>query len=762
MNAMNKRALALVASLFALSAGSSWDGKTRAAAAPDRLAAYQAHLTMENASPFRARTWRFLGPTNIEGRANDVAVSERSGQRTVYVGWAGSGLWKTSPSTGGWTALFTRAASSSVTAVAVTPSNPDILWLGTGNSFRSHLPVQGAGVYKSEDEGRTWQPMGLSDGGTVSRIVVHPRQADVVYVAAVGRPDVDSPTRGVYQTTDRGRTWKQVFSPGHGVGAFNLVMDAQVPTTLYVSTIWQPAVKNGQPVPKDAGAVSSIFKSTDAGATWREAARGLPTAAFRGSSIGIDVSASRASIAYALVKNTEVDASTGRQKGWEIYRSSDAAENWERVNQGFSGGQWAQQLRVDPRDENLLYALGRSLWISRDGGRTFQAITGPHVDHNGLWIDAQAGTVYDCTDAGLYTYEPSTGSGIVSAAPSTQFYNVQLDDSSPSRIYGSVQDQTSSSAVLVATGAYPVPFDRAPGSEATSHGVVLQNPNIVYASTSTNGVGLSRFDVKAGVARATRTTIVPPVPSGDPPLRGHWVVPIHASRHDPNTVYVGYQYLFRSRDRGDHWERISGDLSDGPLAARSADQCNRSIAAIAESPRQAGLLYVGTDDGRLHVTADAGKSWTELTANLPRKLWVSRVEASAFSDGTVYLTQRGRMNEDFGAYLYRSTNYGRTWESIVGNIPAGPVNVVREDPVSPSVLYAGTDFGVYVSTNGGLRWEVLGGNLPAVPVTDLQVSPRDAVLVISTFGQGIWVIEAPGWQLSKPRGVVVRSVGTDE
>jgi hypothetical protein len=409
--------------------------------------------------------------------------------------------------------------------------------------------------------------------------------------------------------------------------------------------------------------------------------------------------------------------------------------------------------------------------VSRDGGRTFQRVAGSsvsnvdgsptggvHGDHHGLWIDpANPKIMYNANDGGFYqTADGASTWTFAVSAGGAQFYNVALDTSTPFWAYGSIQDHGSRRGrVDISRGRGSIPagaWENAPGGEGSNHAIDPDNPNVVY----THGFygNFSRTDLAAeppagrgrgrgGRSRGVATSIQPDF--GDAELRAQWMAPFIISPHDFSIVYAGYQILFRSLNRGDAWTAISPDLTGNnrdQMGVNPSAIPYQTLVAIAESPLKKNLLYAGSDDGRLHSTIDGGKEWTDLTTRLPVRRWISRIVPSAHAEGTVYVTQRGREDDDFAAYVYKSTDHGRTFQSIVSNIPAGPVNVIREDPRDPNVLYVGTDFGAYVSTDGGAKWEVLGGNLPSVQVSDLQFHDRDLVLVASTYGRGMYAFDA--------------------
>jgi len=750
--------------------------------------AYDTYREMVKSSPHAGVQWQYLGPRNISGRATDVAVADRAGARRIYAGYATSGVWKTDDDGTTWQPIFDDHPTTSIGDLAVAPSNPDVLWVGTGeaNIFRASMP--GVGIYKSMDAGRTFTHMGLSDTQTIARILVHPTNPDVVYVAATGHEWTDNENRGVFKTTDGGRNWKKILYKSVRTGASDLVMDPGDPNTLYVS-MWQRVRRKwSDPRVEPGYTEGGIWKTTDGGNTWTEASNGLPAPQFRGRT-GIDISRSNPSVLYAFVDNYEPgrppqekerDAygrpiQESRIRAAEIYRTDDKGMTWRKVSEsndfmtGHSGtyGWVFGQIRVDPKDDKTIYTMGLGLHVSKDSGKTFTPLRGMHGDHHGLWIDpADTSILYNANDGGFYQSSNAGGAWkFAVTAGGAQFYNVAVDSSSPAWAYGSIQDIGSMRGkVDLSGGRDAVPalqWESAPGGEGSHHAVDPQNPNIVYSHgfygnfTRTDlsipapprgrrgappAEGQAAPPASAGPERVTGIR-----PKGDN-LRAQWMAPIMISSHNSNTIYAGFQFLFRSLDRGATWEKISADLSDNDsarmLPKSSSEIPYQTISTLAESTKTKGLIYAGTDDGRLHVTMADGQQWTELTAGLPARKWISRVVASQHAEGTVYVTQRGREDDDFAPYIYKSTDYGKRFTRIVSNIPAGPVNVIREDPTNASVLYVGTDFGAFISVDGGRRWQVIGGNLPSVQVSDLQYQPRDHVIVISTYGRGMYAIDA--------------------
>jgi photosystem II stability/assembly factor-like uncharacterized protein len=735
-----------------------------------RLKWFEQHQAMKQTSPFRDQQWQFLGPTNISGRVTDVAVVSPKGKSyALYVATASGGVWKTLNEGTTWEPVFEHGPSTSIGDVTVAPSNQDIVWIGTGeaNIFRSSMA--GAGIYKSTDAGKSWQHMGLAGTHTIARILIHPQNPDVVYVAASGHEWTDNEERGVYKTTDGGRTWEKILYVNTRTGAIDLVMDPGDPNVIYAATWQRIRRKWNDPRNEPGYAGSGIHKTVDGGRTWTPVNEGLPPAQFRGR-IGIDVCLSKPNVLYAFVDNYEIAREAkpgeldayGRQrgstiKGADIYRSDDKAMTWRKVsesnqymeNAAGTYGWVFGQLRVDPNDDNTVYMMGLALNVSNDGGKTFRRLPGMHGDHHALWIDPDnSDYLVNGNDGGVViSYDAGrTWKQFLDNLPAVQFFNVAYDMAEPFRVYGSIQDHGSRRGIVDLRRGRDripaVPFVNAPGGEGTTHAIDPTDPNTVYSSTFYGRVqrsDVSGLDVPDG--RAIATNILPKVGQGEPPLRGQWLAPTVLSPHDPKVVYHGMQYLFRSADRGDTWERISPDLSSND-PAQLGDIPYQTIFSVSESPLVPGLIYAGTDDGRVHVTKDGGKIWTDVGKGLQARRWISRLVASAFDKDTVYMAQNGKRDDDFAAYLWKSTDQGANWKSIAGNLPCGPINVVREDPTNPRILYVGTDIAAYVSLDGGESWNVLGGNLPSTFVHDLIVHPRDRIIVIATHGRGMWAMDA--------------------
>lgn len=732
-----------------------------------RLKGFDQHQEMKRTSPYKDLKWQFVGPTNISGRSCDVDVVGPKGKNyTMYVATASGGLWKTENEGTSWEPIFEQGASTAFGDVTIAPSDPNIIWIGTGeqNIFRSSQA--GCGVYKSTDAGKTWQHMGLADTYTIPRIVIHPRNPDIVYVAASGHEWTFNAERGVYKTTDGGKSWQKVLFVSEQTGAIDLVMDPRDSEVLYATTWQRIRHKWNDPRNKPDYTGSGVHKTTDGGKTWKQINNGLPEPKYRGR-IGIDIARSNPNVLYLLLDNYEVAraAEEGRLdsygrpmaaviKGATIYRTDDRGESWRQVSgltdttrkymerHSATYGWVFGQIRVDPNDENTIYSMGLGLNQSTDGGKTFKPLRGMHVDHHGLWIDPDnSNYLVNVNDGGVYaSYDRGkTWRSFTDRLPAVQFFNIAYDMDTPFRVYGSIQDHGSYRAVIdLSRGRDKVPtqvFEPAPGGEGSSHAIDPMNPAIVYSAGFYGTI--SRSDV---VKRSSKR-LLPRTYEDEPRLRGQWVAPFIISPHSPNIIYHGMQYLLRSLDQGNTWEQISTDLTYS-TPSEMGDISYHTLTTISESPLKYGLIYVGTDDGRVHMTRDGGKRWQEIVEGLPHQKWVSRIVASAFDMNTVYMTQNGKHDDDFTPYVWKSTNYGKTWVDISKGIPLGPVNVIREDSKEKKTLYVGTDCGVYVTTDGGDTWNVLGGNLPMTYVHDLVIHPRDNMIAIGTHGRGVWVFDA--------------------
>jgi len=734
-----------------------------------RLKWAEQHAAMKAATPFKDLKWRFIGPDVIGGRCTDIAVP-KGNRHTIYIGSATGGLWKTENSGIIWTPLFDEMPTPSIGDIAISESHPNVVYVGTGEANIFRASIAGTGVYKSTDGGKTWQHLGLAGTQTIGRIVVHPTNPDVVYVAASGHEWTSNPERGVFKSTDGGKTWRKSLFINDNVGAIDLVMDPQHPDVLIASMWNRIRFRWSDPTP---GGDDGLFKTIDGGKTWKELTAGLPDTKLTGR-IGIDLCRTKPHIVYAYVDNHnpgrmpregERDA-YGRLKvgakiiGAEVYRSDDQGETWWKMSpaddmmEGFGGtyGWVFGQIRVDPNNENTIYIMGLGLAKSTDGGKSYERISydGLHGDHHGLWIDPDdSNTLINVNDGGAnISYDGGKAwRDFHRGIPAIQFYNVAFDMEKPFNVYGSVQDHSTHRGnvahFLPRTRRERRPETRwegAPGGEGTQIAVDPGNSALEYSSTFYGR--LQRSEFKNGMWE--NKDIYPQPAQGEPEHRGQWLAPTILSPHNPSVVYHGFQYLYRSMNKGETWERMSPDLTafdprkQGklPYAIPFA-----TLTAISESPFKFGLIYVGSDDGRVHVTKDGGANWTEISAGLPYNKHVWSITASKYDPATVYVSLIGRHDDDFAPYVFKSSDFGKTWISVAANLPGGPTNVIREDPKKNGALYVGTDLGVFVTTDGAKSWNYLGSGLPNTPVWDLQIHPRDGTIVIATNGRGMWVID---------------------
>jgi len=721
----------------------------------ERIIRFENYRSMMATSPYAEMKWQFLGPTNISGRCTDLAVVSPKGQNyTIYAASASGGVWKTVNEGTSWEPIFEHEATASIGDIALDPTNPEVLWVGTGeaNIFRSSQA--GAGIYKTTDGGKTWSHMGLANTLTIARIVVHPENSDVVYVAASGHEWTKNEDRGVYKSQDGGVSWEKMLFIDAMTGAIDLVMDPSDPDTLYAAT-WQRIRKKWfDPRNEDGYKESGIYKTTDAGKSWKPVNDGLPPGRYRGR-IGIDIARSNPNVLYAFIDNFEEKNPGERDrygrtiiKGATVYRSDNKGVSWAQVSgqseemktymerHSSTFGWVFGQIRVDPTDENTVYTMGLRLNVSHDGGKTFRPLLGMHGDHHGLWIDPQnPNYLVNTNDGGIcVSYDRGENwRSLIEGLPAVQYFTLNYDMDTPFRVYGSVQDHPSFRGEVDLNrgrnNIRPIEFEIAPGGEASHHFIDPRDPNLVYSQSYRNDL-----------RNPENTKRILPVAYPDElRLRRQWLIAFLLSQHNPDILYYGFQYLFRSRDRGDTWERISPDLSHN-VKAKISYPNYQTIFTLSESPLMFDLIYAGTDDGRLHRTKDGGKTWVEITKGIVKDKWISRVVASQYDIGTVYMTQNGKREDDFAPYEWKSNDFGATWVNITGNIPLGPINVIREDPFDRNILYVGADVGVYVTKDGGKTWTVLG-KLPTVYVHDLIVHPRDNMIAIATHGRGVWVMD---------------------
>lgn len=751
--------LALAVALSALGAVRAQQAGKQPVMDPEtRLKWHGEFLEMRAQSPWRGPRWRHIGPLLMSGRVTDIA-KPRQLPGTFYVATASGGIWKTVNEGTTWISLFDDAPSASVGAVAVDPQNPDTVWLGLGESNIFRSSMSGTGVYRSDDGGKTWRHLGLADTHHIGRIVVHPADSRVIYVAASGHEYTENEERGVYRTTDGGETWEKVLFESTMAGAIDLVMDPQDPQILFASMWHRMRRPWSDPRPGDGG---GIYRTRDGGNTWARLTEGLPQRDKAGRT-GLAMAPTKPGRIYALIDNHEAarQAEEGERdsygrprttiiKGAQVFRSDDWGDHWElvsgedrRMRSLFATYGWVfAQIRVDPNDADTIYVMGVPLLKSTDGGRSFRSLNfrDLHGDHHAMWIDPDnSNYIINGNDGGVnISYDGGETWKNIENLPVVQFYNVEIDGAQPFNVYGSIQDNMSWSGPSSHNPQRSPPWEwkMVPGGEASYMAIDPEDNNTFYSE------GFYGAIMRSDLAARKTVQIMPKSPD-DEPLRGQWLAPFILSPHNSRVIYHGMNRVFRSMNRGDSWECISPDLTR-MSPERQGNISFSTITSISESPLKFGVLYAGTDDGRIHGTRDGGLSWADLGAGLPEEKWVSRVVASRYDVGTVYLSQNGKTDNDFQVWLWKSTEYGANWQDISANMPGGPVNVIAEDPEHKGVLYVGTDLGVFVSTDDGARWEVLGQGLPITFVHDLKIHQPSRTLVIATHGRGMWKLDIKG------------------
>ncbi|HUQ19829.1 MAG TPA: hypothetical protein VM099_09475 [Gemmatimonadaceae bacterium] len=696
--------------------------------------------------------WRPIGPAITSGRVVDLAVAEgpegRIGNRLgklMYAASASGGVWKTENAGTTWVPVFDHQGTSSIGDIALAPSNPEIVWVGTGEANNQRSSSWGDGVYKSENGGKTWTNMGLKTSQHVGRVIVHPTNPNIVFVAAVGPLWADGGERGLFKTTDGGKTWTNVLKISEHTGVTDVIMDPTDPNTMYATT-FQRQRKAYSFV--GGGPESGIYKSIDAGLTWTKLTEGLPKSDI--GRIGLDVSRSQPRTIYATLET----------KTPEVYRSDDYGASWRKTGTYLEFPWYMSQIRVDPKNPDRVYLLGVPIFVSEDGGATSTPIArSAHVDYHAMWIDPTDPDHFVVgNDGGVYiSHDRGQTVDFVSNLPIAQYYAIDVDNRLPYYyVYGGLQDNSSwagPSQTRNRQGITNSDWYVTVGGDGFYSAVDPTDPNVVYAESQNGGV--IRYDVKTGEQKS----IQPQPKYGTENLRWNWSAPIMVSRYDHNTVYMGANYLFRSPNRGDSWQQLGGDLTRRmdrdklPLmgkmwtkdaVARHAGTADfGNISTVDESPVRKGLLYVGTDDGLIQVSRDDGATWAKIDKfpGVPEMTYVSRVTASSQSEGTVYATFDGHRSNDFKPYVLKSTDYGKTWTLISSNLPVSSVQVIREHPRNPALLFVGNEIGAYYSGNGGRSWSRLQYNLPTVPVHDIRIHPRENDLVIGTHGRGIYIID---------------------
>jgi len=701
--------------------------------------------------------WRCIGPAR-GGRVSSVC-GVRGDRRTYYMGACGGGVWKTTDAGASWKNISDKFfKTGSVGAVAVAASDPNVIYAGMGEPDPRGNFSHGDGVYRSTDAGKTWKHVGLADTRQIGRIAIDPHDPERVYVAALGHVYGPNAERGVFRSTDGGASWQRVHHVDDKTGAVDLAIDPHNPRVLYAG-FWQVRRK---PWRFDSGGEGSgLWRSKDGGDTWEELTKGLPMG-MKGK-IGVSASAAQRDLVYAVVE---------AEKGG-VFRSTDGGDSWRRVNDERKLRQRAwyySRIHADPQDADTVYVLNVRFQKSVDGGKSFQSIRVPHVDNHGLWIDPDDNQrMVESNDGGaIVSFDGGQTWSRQDNQPTAQFYRVAVDNRFPYRVLGAQQDNSTVSIPHTSSARNNRDFHPVGGGESGYIAARPDDPDIVYAGSYAGW--LTRYDHRTRLSRPISPWPENPIGGGAGVLRHRfqWTFPIVISPHDPEVLYVGGECLFRSRDGGESWAVLSPDLttndkeklksSGGPITQDNTTvEYHCTIFSIAESPRKSGRIWVGTDDGRVHVTDDAGKGWKDVTPKgLKSDALISLVEASPHDADTAWLAVNRYKSDDFAPYLYRTRDRGETWDLMVEGLPSDAfVRSVREDPVRKDLLYVGTETGVWFSLDGGGAWQSLQLELPVVPITD--VVTKDDDLVVATQGRSFWILGGLSrlrkWGRGSPVGV---------
>ena len=753
--------------IVALAAATATQPAQTPAPAPSALDSLASALRFRNIGPFRTSAW-----------VTEIAVPElpaRDHLYTIYAATRSGGLWKTSNNGITWDPISDSVEVGAVGAVAIAPSNPTVVWMGTGANDIARSSYSGKGLFKSVDAGKTWTFAGLPDSHHIARIVIHPSNPDIVYVAAIGHLFSRNEERGVFRTADGGRTWQKVLYLNDGVAAIDLVINRRTPSILYAA-MYEKERLPWQLI--ESGPGSGIYRSDDGGTTWTKLEGGLPSGKI--GRIGLDIYQKNPDILYALLENQnpkpgadsrEVSAVSPLAAGIignQLYRTDDGGKTWRSVTEeNVAGGKAPysfNQVRINPHNDRTVIVTSDAMYISRDGGTTWSSdfFRGVFGDFRCMWWDPQdEQRIMLGSDGGVnVSYDGGVTSDYHLNMRVGEVYAIGVDMDDPYNVYGGLQDHDSwkgpsnSKTGLITLEQWTTV---GPG-DGMYNQVDPTDSRWVYNTRELGNHG--RFDQTTG----QRTVIAPRRDPSLPRLRYNWIAPLVLSPHDPQTLYAGAQVLFRSQDRGDSWHEISRDLTTNDPAKIGRNVPYATITTISESPAAAGTIWVGTDDGKVQVTKDAGGAWTDATpalaaAGAPVDRYVSRVFASPHDAGTAFVAKSGFRNDDFRPFLYRTTDLGRTWTSIGRGLPDSPINVVVQDRRNTDLLIAGNDLGVWVSIDAGANWSRLKANLPAVAVHDLTVHPRENDLVIGTYGRGIWVGDIRPLQEARPAMFTTSSPG---
>lgn len=737
------------------------------------------------AGPLDSLHFREIGPASMSGRISHLAVYEAN-PAIFYVGTAHGGVWKTVNNGTTFEAQLQDKGHMSIGAVTISQSNPDLVWVGTGESNNRQSTSWGDGVYKSTDGGKTYVNMGLRTSRHINRIAIDPRDNNIVFVAATGSLWGPGGERGVYRTKDGGKTWQQVLKVDDDTGANEVVMDPTNSRIIYATTYQRrrtACCMNG------GGPGSGIWKSTDGGDTWTRLTEGIPSGPL--GRIGIDVHRRKPNILYATIegpapaggRGAAAGAPSGAEQGpgaqagqaagrgapqagvspapTGLYRSDDGGATWRKVNNTNPRPMYFSKIRIDPNDPEVVYYCGVGLHQSLDGGKTVatDVAASTHDDVHTIWIDpANSNHLIIGNDGGLAaSYDMAKTWAFYPNLPVGLFYHVSYDMARPFNVCGGMQDNYAwcgPSAVRASAGIANHHWATLQGGDGF---VVLQDPNdyrITYSESQDGNM------VRADRITFETMSIRPQPAPGEPPLRWNWDTPLVQSPHDPKVIYAAANKVFRSPDRGLSWVAVSPDLTSNAnrndivtMGVKNSEiQMSRNdgiaawptIVSFAESPKRPGIYYAGTDDGRLAVSRDAGKTWTQVidrVPGLPKDIYVSEVVPSRFAEGTVYATFDGHRQNDFETYIYASTDYGQTWRSISANLKGEVARTLTEDVRNPNVLYLGTETGLFVTIDGAKSWMRLKANLPTVRIDEITLHPRDNAMILATHGRSLWILD---------------------
>ena len=713
------------------------------------VAVFAQQATKFDAATISGLPARNIGSATMSGRIAAIAAVNENGRLTLFAGSASGGVWKSVNGGTTFKPVFDRQSVQSIGALAIDPSNSKIVWAGTGEAWTRNSVSIGDGIYKSTDGGENWTNMGLKDTEHIAKILVDPKDGNSVLACATGHVWNDNDERGVFKTSDGGNTWKKVLAGANGsTGCGMLAMSPLEPKTIFAS-MWDFR-RQGWTF-RSGGPGSGLFQSTDGGDSWTELddknAKGLPDKPW--GRIAVAVAPGKPQVVYAMIES----------KKSALFRSDDGGKTWNRLDASrfmIWRPFYFANLIVDPKDDNKVFKPDGPLLLSVNGGKSFSSVGNAHGDFHDIWIDpSNPNVVYTGDDGGLWRSEDGGTRWMhQNNLPISQFYHVSVDNANPYHVYGGLQDNSS----WIGDSSYP-------GGVTNSRWENIYGGDGFWVFEDTSDPDYIYAEYQGGtIGRVNRHTLeirpIQPLPNyNEKKLRFNWNTPIHMSPNEKGTIYIGAQFLFRSRDHGQSWERISPDLttndpekqkqeeSGGVTVDNSSAEMHTSIYSISESPKNGQIIWVGTDDGNLQITQDGAKTWTNVVANvagLAKNSWVSTIEASRFDEGTAYATFDRHTFGDMNPYAYKTTDYGKTWTSlhVQENGALGYAHVIKEDTVDPNLLFLGTEFGLWISVDGGQHWgQYKGSNFPAVAVRDLVVQSRESDLVLATHGRGIWIID---------------------